>query len=108
MSYPVSQWSNCFALAKAAIEKHVEAHKQYLSDLESVPLTNHVPRLVDLAAQRLAAFSMQQDSLDDIPSVILGMYLWKWHNIAYSAFRRGLVRVPESTSGDPIESIDEW
>ncbi|KAJ7034702.1 hypothetical protein C8F04DRAFT_1100699 [Mycena alexandri] len=108
MSYPVSQWSNCFALAKAAIEKHVEAHKQYLSDLESVPPTNHVPRLVDLAAQRLAAFSMQQDSLDDIPSVILGMYLWKWHNIAYSAFRRGLLRVPESTSGDPIESIDEW
>ncbi|KAJ7186758.1 hypothetical protein C8R46DRAFT_1184623 [Mycena filopes] len=113
MDYPVSAWSDCCTLAKAAIEKHVDAHKQYLSEAQTGPRFNHVPRLVDLVAKRLANVSFQPDSLDEIPSVVLGNYLWKWHEIGYSAFRRGLQRLPQSTqvdSGDSeqIHSIDEW
>ncbi|KAJ6572087.1 hypothetical protein B0H19DRAFT_1372979 [Mycena capillaripes] len=112
---PVSEWGNCFQLAKESIEKHVDEHKRLLSRRNN-PLADHVPRLVDLAAQRLADFSIEDaDSLDGIPAVILDSYIWKWHKIGYPAFRRALLRLlsdpdvemPMSTSS-LTKDIDEW
>ncbi|KAJ7669352.1 hypothetical protein DFH06DRAFT_1321374 [Mycena polygramma] len=112
---PVSQWGNCFQLAKEAIEKHVDEHQRFVSKRNN-PLADHVPRLVDFTAQRLANFSLEDSySLDDVPPIILGSYIWKWHKIAYPAFRRGLSRlsfdpgfVNQEWRADLGNDIDEW
>ncbi|KAJ7794658.1 hypothetical protein B0H14DRAFT_3888663, partial [Mycena olivaceomarginata] len=46
---PAVSWGNSFHLAKEAIEKSVNEHQQK----QNSRIVNHVPRLVDLAAERL-------------------------------------------------------
>jgi hypothetical protein len=99
-------FSDCFHLAKEAIEKSLKGNQELVSRRSNL-LMDHVPRLVDLAAERLG--SLGSDSLDDIPPVILGLNIWKWHKVSYAAFRRGL----QSLSSDPEFTkepgdLDEW
>ncbi|KAJ7669362.1 hypothetical protein DFH06DRAFT_1180734 [Mycena polygramma] len=114
MAPPVSAWGKCFQLAKAAIEKHVDEHHRFVSS-QNNPFADHVPSLVDLAAQRLADFSFEDsDSLNDIPPIILDSYIWKWHKIAYPAFRRGVLRLScasdldQEQTANSIKDVDEW
>ncbi|KAJ7718695.1 hypothetical protein DFH07DRAFT_973202 [Mycena maculata] len=72
---------------------------------------DHVPSLVDLAAERLGNLSLDdEETMDAIPSVILASYMWGWHKIAYPAMRRALQRLPnpESAPEGSSNSIDEW
>ncbi|KAJ7322957.1 hypothetical protein DFH08DRAFT_941686 [Mycena albidolilacea] len=107
---PAVSWGNSFHLAKEAIEKSVNEHQQK----QNSRIVNHVPRLVDLAAERLGNLSAENsNSLDDIPPVILGLHIWKWHKVSYPAFRRGLQSLfsdPDLKDGEPGPSkdIDEW
>ncbi|KAJ7322950.1 hypothetical protein DFH08DRAFT_354212 [Mycena albidolilacea] len=104
-------WGNSFHLAKEAIEKSVNEHQQK----QNSRIVNHVPRLVDLAAERLGNLSAENsNSLDDIPPVILGLHIWKWHKVSYPAFRCGLQSLfsdPDLKDGEgpgPSKDIDEW
>ncbi|KAJ7735102.1 hypothetical protein DFH07DRAFT_893615 [Mycena maculata] len=105
---PVSVWKKSAQLAKESIEKHFDAHEQYLSARGGD--RNHVPSLVDLVAERLGNLSLDdEDTMDDIPPVILASYIWGWHKIAYPAMRRALQRLPtESTAEGSSKTIDEW
>ncbi|KAF7334310.1 hypothetical protein MSAN_02392700 [Mycena sanguinolenta] len=108
---PAGDWGDCSRVAKAAIEKNVDEHKLLIAKREKQFL-DHVPRLVDLAAERLGKLSTGSlDSLDDVPAVIFESYIWKWHNIPYAAFRRGLPGF-SADPGAPILTgagdIDEW
>jgi hypothetical protein len=109
--YPVKEdLGECFRLAKEAIEKSLKDHQELVSRRNN-PLVGHVPRLVDLAAERLGSLSAKDsDSLDDIPPVILGLHIWKWHKVSYAAFRRGLQSLlsdPDFTKREPGD-LDEW
>jgi hypothetical protein len=110
------EWGDCFHLAKKAIKQSVEEHQRLVSKRNNL-FVDHVPRLVDLAAERLGNLSAEDsDSLECIPPVILGSYIWKWHKVSYTAFRRGLLCLssdPDFKNGDPISvgstnNIDEW
>ncbi|KAJ7484393.1 hypothetical protein FB451DRAFT_1392948 [Mycena latifolia] len=105
----MSNWGQSSRLARAVIEKHVGVHQLYLSVRDN---TDQVPTLVDLAAERLANSSSQiAESLDDVPPIILSLYIWRWHRIPYSALCRALLRlssegaVPETSEGN---NVDEW
>ncbi|KAF8217718.1 hypothetical protein K438DRAFT_2006765 [Mycena galopus ATCC 62051] len=106
----VSDWGDCFNAAKDAIEKFVHEHARLVSKRNSQFL-DYVPRLVDLAAERLGnSFGEDSNSLDDIPPVVLGSYIWKWYDkIPYATFRRGLLCLSSDPkkNGEPND-IDEW
>ncbi|KAJ7138503.1 hypothetical protein C8R43DRAFT_1019340 [Mycena crocata] len=106
MAAPVSDWKDSFQLAKDTIENRVDAHQRYLS--ASGPNQNHVPNLVDLAAERLSL--EDSESLDNIPLVILAANISKWQRIPYPAMSRALLRISceGESMEDPIKSIDEW
>ncbi|KAJ7753732.1 hypothetical protein B0H16DRAFT_1886800 [Mycena metata] len=109
MATPPVKWGKCSTLAKETIEKHVAAHKQYVS---APSMVDHVPSLVDLAAQRLAHFSEskeESDSFEDIPLVVLEFHIWKWDQISFIAFRRALLRLTSDPDIEsPGKSVDEW
>ncbi|KAJ7154669.1 hypothetical protein C8R46DRAFT_1118026, partial [Mycena filopes] len=102
---PQSEWGLTLTLAVETIKKRIAAH------LKQPPSLDHVPRLVDLAAQRLSIIE-DSDSFEDIPLVVLGFHIWQWDKIAYPAFRRALQRLscnPDSEKDEsPVNSIDEW
>ncbi|KAJ7089221.1 hypothetical protein B0H15DRAFT_840002 [Mycena belliarum] len=110
---PVSNWGDSSRLAKEVIAKYVDAHEK---DLSARGKLDQFPNLVDLAAERLATLSFEHnsDSLDDIPLIVLGTYIWRWNTIAYPA----MCRVVSRLSSDPefvgdltegcTQNIDEW
>ncbi|KAJ6469457.1 hypothetical protein C8R45DRAFT_1167129 [Mycena sanguinolenta] len=101
---PTGDWSDCSRVAKAAIEKNVDEHKLLIAKRKG-QLLDHVPSLVDLAAERLGKLST---SFDDVPAVIFESYIY---NIPYAAFRRGLLGL-SADPGAPISAgagdIDQW
>ncbi|KAJ7255346.1 hypothetical protein C8J57DRAFT_1518279 [Mycena rebaudengoi] len=79
-----------------------------------------VPSLVDLAAERLTdSESLADETIDDIPLMILRSYVWRWHRIPYPTLCRALLRLSSEDVGSqpgnaaqPLEdspkNIDEW
>ncbi|KAJ7150936.1 hypothetical protein C8R43DRAFT_924514 [Mycena crocata] len=109
---PVSNWGNSSRLSKEAIESRVNAHHEYLS----ARLTASFPRLVDLAAERLANL----ESLDEIPPVMLTLYIWRWFNLPYPAIYRAFLHLCRAQGANPdfanaeltvegsTKNIDDW
>ncbi|KAJ7809075.1 hypothetical protein B0H14DRAFT_2867864 [Mycena olivaceomarginata] len=79
-----SNFSDCFHLAKEAIEKSLKGNQELVSRRNN-------PSGIMLG-------SLGSDSLDDIPPVILGLNIWKWH--------KSLSSDPEFTK-EPGD-LDEW
>ncbi|KAJ6493336.1 hypothetical protein C8R45DRAFT_989494 [Mycena sanguinolenta] len=113
---------NSSQLGRNLIEYQLKSYDEYISAPARVITDARVPSLVDLAAEKFS--SMTEDTLDEVPDVVLSRHIWNWHSgISYAMFRRTLTRLAapkeppkkrqktetkELEGKTEKEDIDEW
>ncbi|KAJ7657415.1 hypothetical protein DFH06DRAFT_1131900 [Mycena polygramma] len=106
------KWGEASQRAQTTIEHHIQVNENHRVKRLSGNISG-VPRLVDLVGNRLSTADINtiQDTLAEIPPLILQNNLWRWHRIPYTILRQTLLRLlsgHQSGLKDSHASIDEW